>query len=98
MDAMLSEITYEEFVEWQAFRFLDPPLGERADWLAAMLGVAFTSPYVKKGGRRPQIKDFLATWGAEFSEPVRKSSKQINEAMRKFVAMTKAAYGGKPNG
>jgi len=92
---MLDELTWPQFVEWLGFLALSPAIEDRVDWLAAMLGSTFTAPFVKKGASRPKMKNFLPDWGRQYRKPERTTPKAINAALKKFVAMTQSAYGGK---
>jgi hypothetical protein len=66
VDGMLSEISWDQFREWQAYYSLDPWGKERADLRIGMLACAIESMW----SANPQLEpgDFLLT-GRESREP-----------------------------
>lgn len=61
---MLSEITYEQFQEWQAYSTIDIWPDEKMDWHDAHVVSTIANLFRKKGESPNPVSDFLLKFGA----------------------------------
>lgn len=82
-----SDMTAREVVELMAMDALDPPLGQRLDYLVALLcAVVANSRMAKKGAKAFKPADFFPKWGGRKQkkltpEQLSAQAKQIFGAM-----------------
>lgn len=56
---LLSRVSSKELAAWRIYEREEPFGYDMENWRSAMLACIFSSPYRKKGAKKPKIKDFL---------------------------------------
>jgi hypothetical protein len=81
---MLSQITWEQLVEWMAFAEVEPFDEERADMRAAQITSAIVNVNRAKGASPVSVSDVLLRFGDY--EPPRKTWQQLKAAAKAAFA------------
>ena len=87
-DALLSEITGEQWAEWCEFYQLEPWGDARADVRALWVASMAVSPYRKKGASPPRFEDY-------FPHLATRQREQSPEEMKAALMAWTVALGGK---
>lgn len=84
VDAMLGELTAEQFNEWRAYSEIEPFGSLRDDYRAAQVGAAIVNniPLRGAGARRVKPSDFFDT----LAPKTRQSKREMIGAAHAFVA------------
>lgn len=97
---MLREITWPEFLEWQAFETLEPFESERADWRSAQVAQALwnIARDQKKNPNGWPLSDFILPFGdAPRPEAVTQTLETQELLIDSWVAGTNAVFAKKGN-